>query len=395
MNAPSRKERRHASAAEQHSAALALELRARILRDFGRQNLYSALIYPSLWLIMSLLLQLQTVAPLFFYVNLAGIVITSLIRVLIMRRMHAFSIVEFRNIELRFNTALLVNAAQWATMTVWTLLDADLKALQVPLLLCNVAMIGAGTLSLAFSSVLRIAYPLILALPSAGALLVADFEQALLISCMTLLFLLYVLIAGGARQRDYIAAAQSTLLLEQRTRELEYISFTDPVTRLHNRSHFDIHLEQEWKRAHRQGYPLSLLLIDLDHFKSINDRFGHPYGDFVLAEVGLCLSDLQHRPGDLLARVGGEEFALLLINTDADGAARVAEQICAAIRALDLNHDGMPVSVTTSIGIATMVPQRTEPGATMRLFEQADLALYGAKNDGRNRWHSATPETVG
>ena len=385
-------QRQHADADQ--SSALALELRARILRDFGRQNLYSALIYPSLWLIMSLLLNLPDIAPLFFYVNLAGIVITSTIRVIIMRRMHTFSILEFRGIELRFNTALLVNAAQWSLMTVWVLLDHDLQPLQVPLLLCNTAMIGAGTLSLAFSTVLRIAYPLILALPGSLALLVADFEHALLISFMTVLFLIYVLIAGGARQRDYVAAAQSTLLLEQRTRELEYISFTDPVTRLHNRSHFDIHLEQEWKRAHRQQYPLSLLLIDLDHFKNINDRFGHPYGDFVLAEVGLCLSDLQHRSGDLLARVGGEEFALLLINTGSEGAARVADQICAAIRALDLMHEGKPVPITTSIGVATVVPDSTEPGTTMRLFEQADLALYSAKHSGRDCWRCAESETI-
>ena len=197
-----------------------------------------------------------------------------------------------------------------------------------------------------------------------------------------------------ARQRDYVSAAQSALLLEQRTRELEYISFTDPITRLHNRSYFDIHLEQEWKRAHRQHYPLSLLLIDLDHFKSINDRFGHPYGDFVLAEVGLCLSDQQHRSGDLLARVGGEEFALLLINTGSDGATRVAEQICAAIRALDLQHDGRPVPITTSIGVTTLVPEQAEPGETMRLFEQADLALYRAKHDGRDCWRRAESETV-
>lgn len=376
------------------SSALTVELRARILRDFGRQNLYSALIYPSLWLLMSLLLQLEKVYPLFFYVNLVGIAVTSAIRVLIMRRMHSFSLMEFRSYELRFNTAVLVNAAQWSAMTVWALLDHKLQQLQVPLLLCNVAMIGAGTLALAFSTVLRIAYPLLLALPAASALLIADFDQALLISFMTVLFLVYVLFAGGARQSDYIAAAQATLLLEQRTRELEYISFTDPVTRLHNRSYFDIHLEQEWKRAHRQQYPLSLLLIDLDHFKNINDRFGHPYGDFVLAEVGLCLSDLQHRSGDLLARVGGEEFALLLINTSSDGAARVAEQICAAIRALDLQHDGKPVPITTSIGVTTQVPEQAEPGETMRLFEQADLALYRAKHDGRNCWRSTESEAI-
>lgn len=373
---------------------LPVELRARLLRDFGRQNLYSALIYPLLWIAIALTLDLSERAPLFFFGNLAAITAMLLLRILMTRRMQNFSPPEFRSVELRFNAAILLNATHWSAMTIWALLDPDLKPLQVPLLLSNTAMIGAGSLALAFSTVLRIAYPTLMTLPAATVLIVIGFEQALLISCMTVLFLLYIFVAGGARQRDYVSAAQSALLLEQRTRELEYISFTDPITRLHNRSHFDIRLEQEWKRAHRQQYPLSLLLIDLDHFKSINDRFGHPFGDFVLAEVGLCLSDQQHRSGDLLARVGGEEFALLLINTGSEGAERVAEQICAAIRTLDLRHDGKPVPITTSIGVATRVPQQTEPGETMRLFEQADLALYSAKRGGRNCWRSAQSETI-
>src|SRR5690606_13526480 len=109
---------------------------------------------------------------------------------------------------------------------------------------------------------------------------------------LALMFLIYVLVATRTRQQDYHMSIRNALQLEQRTRELEYMTFTDPVTRLHNRAYFDLHLDLEWKRACRQAYPVSLLLVDLDHFKSINDRYGHPFGDHVLAEAGLCISDI-------------------------------------------------------------------------------------------------------
>ena len=183
-----------------HGSALPLELRARLLRDFGRQNIYSALIYPLLWLAISLTLQLAERAPLFFYTNLAAITAMLTLRLLMARGMQTFSLLEFRSVELRFNAAVLATAAHWSAMTIWALFDPNLKPLQVPLMLCNTAMIGAGTLALAFSTVLRIAYPTLLTLPAATVLILIDFDQALLISCMTVLFLLYVFFASGARQ---------------------------------------------------------------------------------------------------------------------------------------------------------------------------------------------------
>jgi diguanylate cyclase (GGDEF)-like protein len=373
------------------SRNMTIELRARTLQDFGKQNISSAMVYPALWLLIAVAYRVWEISPLFFVINTLGLTATTLLRIYTMHRTGRFSILEFPRLEWQLLVAVLLNTLQWSVMLVWALLDPAFEPVRLPLLLTIAGMLGAGTLALAFHPLIRLLYPSLLALPAAAALLYTGEPRNMLLTGQILIFYLYLLAASRIRQLDYHSAVQSSLLLEQRTRELEYISFTDPVTRLHNRSHFDIHLELEWKRAHRQHYPLSLLLIDLDHFKSINDRFGHPFGDFVLAEVGLCLSDLLQRSGDLLARVGGEEFALLLINTPAEGATRVAEQVCAAVRALPLVHEGSEVELTTSVGIAALIPPGDEPGDANLLFEQADLALYRAKNGGRDRWELHAP----
>src|SRR5690606_28402737 len=237
--------------------------------------------------------------------------------------------------------------------------------------------------------------PLAVALPPVVALVMIGQHEMLMVATLSLVFLGYLMFATRARQDDYLLAVKTAVELEQRTKELEYTSFTDAVTRLHNRAYFDVHLELEWKRAFRQRYPMSLLIIDLDHFKLINDRFGHQYGDYVLQEVGMCLSSEAQRSGDVLARIGGEEFALLLINTDADGAALVAQQIIEAIAMLALEHpEAGSLRITTSIGFATRVPDQPEQHAARQLLGAADRALYAAKHAGRNCWRSAAAETV-
>jgi diguanylate cyclase (GGDEF)-like protein len=173
--------------------------------------------------------------------------------------------------------------------------------------------------------------------------------------------------------------------LRQNYLGLQIIAHTDKLTNLANRHHFDDLLTQEFKRAQRAHTPLSLLLMDLDFFKQFNDHYGHPAGDACLRSVAQVLSTLIVRAGDLAARFGGEEFVILLPNTDHKGAMAVAERIRKAIEELGLPHGRSPLGVVTaSLGVATMV----ESGSFMAavdLVEQADKHLYAAKRDGRNR----------
>ena len=173
--------------------------------------------------------------------------------------------------------------------------------------------------------------------------------------------------------------------LEAARKAMELLSITDALTGLSNRRHFDQALESEWSRATRQSEPLAVLMIDVDQFKSYNDRYGHQAGDYCLQEVAGVLAQHARRAGELSARYGGEEFVLLLPHCSQAEANARAEAVRAAVEALGLEHLGATGRsvVTVSIGVASAIPRAD----THRegLLRSADEALYAAKAAGRNR----------
>jgi diguanylate cyclase (GGDEF)-like protein len=188
-----------------------------------------------------------------------------------------------------------------------------------------------------------------------------------------------------------IAVAREKLLREQ-TMVLRSQTFSDGLTGIANRRHFDVAMEKEHRRAKRGGTPLSLLMIDIDHFKAYNDHYGHQKGDQCLIQVAAELADMLKRPCDLMARYGGEEFAMILPETDGDQAMLMAEAIRARAQALAIPHERNTDPsrlVTVSIGIAT---QRGDaPVEIEALIGAADRALYQAKRNGRNLTAAVQP----
>lgn len=188
-----------------------------------------------------------------------------------------------------------------------------------------------------------------------------------------------------ANQTLELRVQQRTEALEQANEQLKAISVTDGLTGVANRRRFDEKLSVEWNRALRQAHPLSLLLLDIDYFKRVNDELGHLVGDDCLIEVAsLCHAEIQ-RSGDLLARYGGEEFGILLPATPDEGAVQVAERLRQAIARSSVHTAGgvAPVNLTVSVGVATMVP--SSGMLPQDLIRRADEALYAAKAGGRNR----------
>ncbi len=171
--------------------------------------------------------------------------------------------------------------------------------------------------------------------------------------------------------------------LEQANQALYRLSYLDALTGVANRRHFDEYLEQEWHRARRQGALLSLLLVDIDYFKQVNDLDGHQYGDDCLRRVGAALAASIRRAGDLVARYGGEEFAIVLPNAQPDWVMTLAEELRVAIIGLAIPSSGSPHGLlTVSVGAATAAAG--EPYGVSDLVAAADRALYAAKEAGRN-----------
>jgi diguanylate cyclase (GGDEF)-like protein len=175
---------------------------------------------------------------------------------------------------------------------------------------------------------------------------------------------------------------------KQSATALQHAALVDQLTQIANRRHFDSFLEQEWHRALRSGQPLSLVVLDVDHFKLYNDALGHVAGDLCLQKVAATLKSRAARPTDLAARYGGEEFVLLFAETPLDIALVVAESIRASIEALQLPHPRSPTSpwITASVGVACTVP--TQFDRIEDFFVAADRRMYVAKEGGRNRVES-------
>jgi diguanylate cyclase (GGDEF)-like protein len=174
------------------------------------------------------------------------------------------------------------------------------------------------------------------------------------------------------------------LRLQQANATLQRLSLVDAVTDVANRRQFDRALADEWTRAIRTGGSIGIVVVDVDHFKPYNDRYGHPAGDECLRRIANVLGRTLLRAGDVIARYGGEEFAAILPLTDADAATAVAERMRRSVEALAMPHGAVPLGVVTiSGGVAAARP---EAGASaLDLVARADAALYAAKAAGRNR----------
>lgn len=184
----------------------------------------------------------------------------------------------------------------------------------------------------------------------------------------------------GERTRELEATLNE---LETVNRFLEDVSNTDQLTRLYNRRYFVNRYHEEYRRAQRQQTPLSVIMLDIDHFKRFNDTYGHIAGDECLKLVAEALNACISRAGDTLARYGGEEFIVLLSNTDTEGARVVSERLREAVENLRFRVEGEVVTITASVGVAETTPNDFLNAE--RVIQLADEALYESKKQGRNR----------
>lgn len=235
-----------------------------------------------------------------------------------------------------------------------------------------------------------------------GALAKDDMAVAILVpsAIMLLALMLFNLYGCYRLERDdranwFFLDQEAALIREMQAsnQSLDELSRFDALTGLANRRYFESFLAQVWSRCSRDGRPVSLLMFDVDHFKAYNDRYGHPAGDACLQAIAAALDVHLRKPFDLVARLGGEEFAAVLSDTDEEAARKAGERVCQSIAALKLPHECSPTAdqVTVSIGVACADP-RIADATTTQLLAQADAALYESKRSGRNRVSVYMPE---
>ncbi|WP_156508597.1 GGDEF domain-containing protein, partial [Oleiphilus sp. HI0132] len=176
-----------------------------------------------------------------------------------------------------------------------------------------------------------------------------------------------------------------TEALEEANTQLKELSVTDGLTSLKNRYYFDKTFKKEIHRAARDSLSFSVIMIDIDHFKVLNDKYGHLYGDYCLTRSAELIKAVIHRPSDTVARYGGEEIAVLLPNTTLDGAMRLAERIREQFKENEFLDSGISTFLTVSIGVSNATPTTDTIKHAIKLLDIADQCLYKAKEAGRDR----------
>lgn len=205
------------------------------------------------------------------------------------------------------------------------------------------------------------------------------------------LYMISIIVAIARMDENMTTSLLMKYELEERTEKLqdaneklEHLTLVDSLTQLYNRRFFERQMDKEWKKCHRESKRLAMLVIDIDYFKAFNDNYGHAAGDECLKKVASILAQALHRPGDIIARIGGEEFVALLPGIDEEGAIKVAETMQQKLQLAQIQHRASPIDdyVTVSIGLAVTYP--AENASALGLFKAADKALYRGKFMGRN-----------
>lgn len=355
----------------------------RLLLDCANRVKSGIFVYLCLWLAIGIASGLAHEQPAFWLVNSAIFAVNALLRLWLQLNLERLVNERLDTAKTLFALLLFLNVLHWGVLTSLCVLLPSLLPLQMPMMLAACGIAASGASVLAIHPLLRVLSPIAVVAPVVIGLLVQPSAANTLVALLCTIMVVYFIGAARALYNDYWTALSNSLLLEQRARQLEELSNTDALTNLRNRLYFDVNFTSEWRRACRHRWPVAILLIDLDHFKAINDQHGHAFGDVCLQTVGRLLRTGVQRSGDIVARWGGEEFIILLTQTDVASAGAVADRLLKAMSEYTLYNGEHPVPVTGSIGVAGAIPQHPDHGH--KLIASADHALYQAKERGRNQ----------
>lgn len=320
------------------------------------------------------------------HVAFSAFFLTAMLLIAIFRISHYYLYDQFdqnnpRSNYVAFFASVYATSLTWGIGFAYFMIQPEDLSSKFLMLVSTVGLDSGGVVAFIPSWRTSALYTVIMLTPAAIALSYLGIHMALVI--LIVLFTIYMMMIAFRGNREYWDALENEYLLKIKTEEIEKISRVDVLTGLYNRRYFDESFNLQWKAAVRSNTSLTIIIADIDHFKPINDTYGHLAGDAYLKKLAGILSRIFRRETDFVARYGGEEFVFLLENIDKDTAIALAEEVRSEAEKMTLTHYQHRIRTTLSMGISACIP-RVDDNKD-QFFEKADKALYQAKNSGRNQ----------
>lgn len=366
-----------------------LSLQQQFHLDMTKRARGGIVIFLAIWFLTALWVNIIEDHPYIFYLNTLLLVIAASLRIV---HYHLINKAKPYNTTRNYFSLvglILFNAAHWGVMSSWVIYGSHYSTLQTPYMIILSALAIGGTSVLSISRIVSILYPILVFAPALIAGTIIKGTDNLILIILAIIAVIYVLEAARTSRADYWQAVYSRKESDDRALLLEKSSITEPLTSLYNRMYFNRCYASEWQFCTERQQPLSVIMIDLDHFKKINDTYGHFAGDECLKRVARVLKKELKRSTDIVARYGGEEFIVLLPDIALTSAITIADDLVQAISEISFNWSGEIIEVTCSAGVASTQPDATTNNQTLLIA--ADDAMYKAKASGRNQYSVAPP----
>lgn len=280
-----------------------------------------------------------------------------------------------------FFTSVYATSLTWGIGFAYFMIQPGEPSSKIIMLACTVGLNSGGVVAFIPSWRTSAIYNVLMLSPAAIVMYYLGIQLTLVF--LIILFIVYMMMIALRGNREYWDALENEHLLKLKSEEIEKISREDVLTGLYNRRYFDEIFNIQWKASARSKLPLTIIIADIDHFKPINDSYGHLAGDAYLKRIADVFSSVFKRDTDFVARYGGEEFVFLLKDTDGEAAASLAEKVRSEIENMSMFYYNHRIGATVSLGISSCVPELEDKKET--LLQKADKALYKAKNSGRNQ----------
>ena len=364
------------------TARLKTQFRERLSQDLVERSIPGIAVYIALWSIIIFTTGFHRAQPEMAYPYWLAFLVCSILRLAYQASHHHLFRFSPPLDSLFFNTTVMLPAALWGGLYTYFIVQPAHTTMKLLMVITTAGLCSGGVSSYAPHRLLAVTYMLIVTVPACiGLFFLRPQEMPLIYLMVTYLGFTVLLLLRA--NREYWTALVNEAALAEKSRQLEGMARTDGLTGIYNRRYFNRMLALEWKRGFREKRPLTLIMLDIDHFKRINDDFGHLAGDDYLKGIAGILTTSFKRCTDITARYGGEEFVILLPGTPLEDAALLAESLRQEIAAHRLKSGEAFLKATVSLGVASSVPDYLTPAEN--LMSRADQALYEAKKGGRNQ----------